>query len=76
MKSINWSVSILNPTNNDILENKEFKNIEEIAKKYDYLPLSTWRNICLGRSKVYNKFICVNKNKVSLTPPLNDNIEQ
>ena len=61
MKNIKWSVSILNPSTNDILETNEFNNIEEISSRYDYLPLSTWRNICLGRSKVYSKFICVNK---------------
>ena len=64
MKQINWSVKILNPVNkNHILETQKFKTIEEIFKKYPNLPLSTWRNICIGRSKIYKNFINVDKLK-------------
>lgn len=64
MKQINWSVKILNPVNkNHILETNTFRTIEEIFNKYPNLPLSTWRNICIGRSKIYKNFINVDKMK-------------
>lgn len=61
MKSINWKIKILNPVSEDIIEETNFKNINDIAEKYSKIPLSTWRNIALGRSKIYSKFIVCEK---------------
>jgi len=67
MKKINWKVKIHNPINYDeILEEAEFKSIEEISNKYNKIPLNTWRNICIGRSKVYKHFIDVEKVPITL----------
>lgn len=61
MKAINWKIQILNPVSEDIIEENIFKNINEISTKYPKIPLSTWRNIALGRSKIYSKFIVCEK---------------
>tara|TARA_E500000305_G_scaffold67369_1_gene53588 strand:+ start:78 stop:326 length:249 start_codon:yes stop_codon:yes gene_type:complete len=61
MKRINWKITILNPVNEEILECNTFENITEISKKYKKIPLSTWRNIALGRSKIYKKFVICEK---------------
>ena len=61
MKSIYWSLKVLNPINNEVLLNEEHPNIDEIAEKYSYLPHSTWKNIGMGRCKIYNRFINLEK---------------
>tara|TARA_R110002072_G_scaffold232476_1_gene389939 strand:- start:403 stop:672 length:270 start_codon:yes stop_codon:yes gene_type:complete len=61
MKSINWKIQILNPVSEQVIEENNFKNINEIAEKYPKIPISTWRNIALGRSKIYSKFIVCEK---------------
>tara|TARA_B110000046_G_C13009468_1_gene406029 strand:+ start:2593 stop:2883 length:291 start_codon:yes stop_codon:yes gene_type:complete len=72
MKNINWNVKIYNPLSREILSQQQFKSIEDIKVKYPDIPLSTWRNISIGRSKVYNKFIEVEKimlnKKVTIEP--------
>lgn len=61
MKNIRWKVLINNPLNNERLSEEVFENINQIASKYDFLSLQKWRNICLGRSKVYKTFVNVEK---------------
>ncbi len=61
MKKIYWRVSIKHPLKDDILEINNFNSIEEISKQYPKFNNNTWRNICLGRSKCYNKFLSVEK---------------
>ena len=61
MKNIKWNVKLSNPMNGEQLEHKLYDSIEHIHKEHSYLPLPTWRNIAMGRSKVYNPFISVEK---------------
>ena len=61
MKITNWKVDFLHPINKDVLHSTTFRNIEEIADTYKDIPLSTWRNISIGRSKIYKKFIHLEK---------------
>lgn len=61
MKNIQWKVEIHNPITKQKLEEEIFSNIHQIAEQYDFLSLQKWRNICLGRSKVYNTFLNVEK---------------
>ena len=61
MKSIKWKVEIHNPITKDKLEEEIFSNINDIALAYNFLSLQKWRNICLGRSRVYNTFLNVEK---------------
>ena len=56
-----WKVEVLNPVNNTVIQSSNHRTINEIANKYNSINLATWRNICMGRSKVYNKFIKVSK---------------
>ena len=64
MKNTYWEISIKNPVNDDIIEKNNFDSIKECSEKYNKIPLSTWRNIAMGRSKIYNNFIkMVKKNK-------------
>ena len=65
MKNTNWEVEILNPINQELIEKNTFKSIEDISNKYKNITLSTWRNIALGRGKVYKKFINVKKIKIN-----------
>lgn len=64
MKITNWKVSVLHPINQNVLEENTFRNIEDCANHYSNLPLSTWRNISIGRSKIYEKFIKLEKVKL------------
>lgn len=61
MKITNWKVSVLNPANKNVLEVKTFRNIEDISIHYPLIPLATWRNISIGRSKIYDNFIKLEK---------------
>ena len=61
MKTITWSLKILNPINLNVLERGTFNNLKEIVEKYPFINASTWRNIAMKRSKVYDKFILLNK---------------
>jgi hypothetical protein len=61
MKTIYWRVSINNPINNETIGEEVFENINDIADKYKFLSLQKWRNICLGRSRIYNTFLNVEK---------------
>ena len=64
MKNTYWEISIKNPVNDDIIEKNNFDSIKECSEKYNKIPLSTWRNIAMGRSKIYNNCIkMVMKNK-------------
>ena len=56
-----WKIAILNPVSNEIIEENLFNTINEINEKYKDINLNTWRNICMGRSKIYKKFIIVSK---------------
>ena len=64
-----WEVEVLNPINNNVISKSVHSTINDIAENYKNINLNTWRNICMGRSKVYNNFIKVNKvNKVKEEP--------
>ena len=65
MKNIKWNVKIINPMNEDELLHKLYDSIEHIHTEHTYLPLSTWKNIALGRSKVYKNFINIEKEDYS-----------
>lgn len=56
-----WNIQVLNPVSNEIIEQSNHTTIDDIYKKYPNIPLNTWRNICMGRSKIYEKFIKVKK---------------
>ena len=61
MKCIYWKIDFFHPANNVIIETKQFKNITDIATYYKNIPLSTWKNISMGRCKIYKKFIKITK---------------
>jgi len=61
MKFINWRVRFINPITKDILEEKIFPSIEEIHNNYSFIKLTTWRNMSIGRSRVYSPFLRVDK---------------
>ena len=56
-----WNVSVLNPITNEEIMKSKHNTIDDIANTYKQINLNTWRNVCMGRSKVYNKFIKVTK---------------
>jgi hypothetical protein len=61
MKNTFWEITIKNPANDNIIERKQFDCIADIAKQYQKISETTWRNIALGRSKVYKNFIEMEK---------------
>ena len=67
MKKTYWLISIKNPVNDDIIEQKEFDTIADVAKNYGKIPEKTWRNISVGRSKIYGKFITCEKKTKHIT---------
>ena len=56
-----WCVVVLNPTDNSVIQTSTHFTINDIHNTYQNISLSTWRNICMGRSKIYSKFIKVTK---------------
>lgn len=75
MKTSYWKVKVLHPTENSILEEKNFESVEDISKYHKRIPLITWKNICAGRSKIYEKFIVCEKVKRDTTPERKKNNE-
>ena len=69
-----WRVTVLNPTDNSVIQSSTHPTINDIYKTYGNINLSTWRNICMGRSKVYSKFIKVTK-VLKTDLESNDNLE-
>tara|TARA_R110000822_G_scaffold266896_1_gene390601 strand:- start:395 stop:640 length:246 start_codon:yes stop_codon:yes gene_type:complete len=61
MKNTFWEITIKNPANDNVIERREFECISDIHKQYKKIPETTWRNIALGRSKVYKNFIGMEK---------------
>jgi hypothetical protein len=73
MKNTYWKVNILNPATECVIEENTFESITNVAEKYKTIPLTTWRNIALGRSKIYNKFITMEKlNRKTNKPTTSD----
>ena len=58
-----WIVEFINPITEYTLNKTYHSTIDDIAEQYKQINLNTWRNICMGRSKVYDKFIKVSKQK-------------
>lgn len=56
-----WKLNILNPATNEVLSTETFNSLREISEKYKNIPFNTWRNISIGRSKVYEKFLFLKK---------------
>ena len=71
MNKTNWKLTIKHPATLDKLEEKEYQTITEIAKAYPHISVHTWRNISVGRSKVYKNFIDLAK----LANPITINFE-
>ena len=65
-----WKLEVYNPVTNQIIDVSNHSTINDIYEKHPKINLATWRNIAMGRSKVYNKFI-----KVRKLPKTADNIE-
>tara|TARA_B110000285_G_scaffold125967_1_gene142050 strand:- start:301 stop:543 length:243 start_codon:yes stop_codon:yes gene_type:complete len=61
MKNTFWEITIKNPANDNVIERKQFDCIADISKQYQKISETTWRNIALGRSKVYKNFIEMEK---------------
>ena len=74
MKSIIWKLSILNPATNEVISNEQFNSLREISEKYKNIPFNTWRNISIGRSKIYEKFLFLQKDINSLQDVIEDTI--
>lgn len=70
MKDICWNVKFFNPIDKSLLSEKCFDSISHIKQEYPHISLSTWRNIAIGRSKIYERTINVNKQYKSKIKPM------
>lgn len=61
MKNTEWELIVKNPITSEMISTETFRTLKDIAEKYTNISLTTLRNIGMGRSKVYNKFIELNK---------------
>lgn len=75
MKTSYWKVTVLHPTENSIIEERNFESVDDISKYHKRIPLITWKNICAGRSKIYEKFIVCKKVKRDTEPERKKNNE-
>ena len=50
-------VEIMNPVNGSVDETYYFPTIKQVAERLPMFNYDTWRNIALGRSKTYQKFV-------------------
>lgn len=64
MKTNQWNVKVLDVRNGNVLEEHTYPTIKDISAKYNKICHNTWRNICLGRSKLYEPFFKVQKIKM------------
>ena len=60
-KRIKWIVNIKNPITNEIIKAGKYCSLQDIHKDNEFLNYDTWRNIAVGRSKVYDPFIIIEK---------------
>jgi hypothetical protein len=56
-----WKVEIKNAMTGDIDETYYFPSLSQLAERVPMFNYNTWRNIALGRSKTYNKFVNIYK---------------
>lgn len=70
MKNTQWTLIIKNPLTTEIITTETFRTLKDIHNKYTNIPLTTLRNIGMGRSKIYNKFIDLTKNSIEKNEPI------
>ena len=51
-----WRLTSFNPLNGDILGSNEYRTIKELSTQNPKIKEDIWRNISIGRSKVYQPF--------------------
>ena len=56
-----WKLEVLNPITSNIEEEYYFPTLAQLAKRMTMFNYDTWRNIALGRSKTYTKFVNLEK---------------
>ena len=56
-----WNVKFFNPINQEILKEEKHKTIKSIHENHPHIPLTTWRNLAIGRSKFYDKILKLEK---------------
>ena len=57
MKVSNWYLVVHHPLTGEILTTETHRSIRELAVAHPHIKEETWRNISIGRSKIYDKFI-------------------
>ena len=56
-----WKLDILEPMTKEVRQTLYFKSLAVLSKEVPLFNYDTWRNIALGRSKTYQKFIRLEK---------------
>lgn len=56
-----WQLTVFSPIDGEEMLVQTFKSINEIHKKFPKINYDTWRNLAVGRSKVYAPFFDIKK---------------
>lgn len=78
VKKINWRLTTYHPLTNNTIGIDNVSSIKELADKYPAINQNTWRNIACGRSKVYDKFLLLEKvsQEENKDKPMNDYLKE
>lgn len=60
-KKNKWKLEVKNVMSGDVEETYYFPSLSQLAVRIKMFNYDTWRNIALGRSKTYNKFVNLSK---------------
>tara|TARA_R110002126_G_scaffold31387_2_gene101113 strand:- start:663 stop:839 length:177 start_codon:yes stop_codon:yes gene_type:complete len=56
-----WQLTVFNPIDGEKMMNKNFKSLNDIHKEFPKIKYDAWRNLAIGRSKIYKPFFDVKK---------------
>ena len=57
MKNIEWTLKVFNPLNDELLSENTYTSLKNVSESFPKIPFNTWRNISIGRCKIYDKFL-------------------
>ena len=60
---MNWLLTIKHPATQEVMNTENHKSIKAISEKYKHIKEDTWRNISVGRSRLYKNFITLERQK-------------
>ena len=56
-----WQLKVFNPVDGEVMLTQDFRSLNDVAKKFPKIKYDAWRNLTIGRSKVYKPFFDIKK---------------